>query len=108
MDDDVDIPDEIIVTPWDVVEHIRNDDDEIEYLNAVLELNDPALAEDALRVIVRARGLRQGTPTDGVDLQSLSHALGESAAVDLGTALRVLSALGIKLVAIRVDQVAEG
>src|ERR1700733_14887273 len=103
MADEPDIPEKIIITPFDAADFINDDEDEIEFLNAPLELGDPDMVGQALKTIVRARGMRQAGAVAGIDLQELHCALDEGAAVELGTALRVLSELGIKLVAVRAE-----
>lgn len=43
--------------PWDVIDHLQNEEDLIAYLNAVLEDGDPALLAAALDDIARAASL---------------------------------------------------
>jgi probable addiction module antidote protein len=106
MTDDFEIPVKIIVTPWDSAALIKSDEDAIGYLNAALEENDPELLAHALGVIAKARGMTQVAKDAGINRQNLYRSLGGGAAVELGTALRVMAALGIKLTASRADQAA--
>lgn len=43
--------------PWDVVDHLKTEEDRIRYLEACFEENDPALIAAALGDVARARGL---------------------------------------------------
>jgi probable addiction module antidote protein len=99
-------PDDLKIIPWNSEELIKDDEYAIEYLNAVLELNDPDLLATALGNVVRARGVAQTARAAGVDRTNLYRALGGGAAIELGTALRVIAALGIKLTASRAEQAA--
>lgn len=44
---------------WDVVEHLKTDEDMASYLEAVLEDGDPTLISAALGDIARARGMAE-------------------------------------------------
>ena len=46
-------------TSWDAAEDIKCEEDAIDFLNAVLELNDPSLVPEALGVIARSHGTAQ-------------------------------------------------
>ena len=47
-------------TNWDAADDIKCEEDAIDFLNAVLELNDPSLVPEALGVIARSHGTAQG------------------------------------------------
>jgi probable addiction module antidote protein len=107
MTEDLDIPDKITVTKFDSADYIKTDDDAIEYLNAVLDLNDPDLFAGALGDVVRARGITQAARDAGIVQDDLVRALGAGTTVELRTVLLAVSALGIKLVAVCADHAAE-
>lgn len=44
-------------TRWDVAEHLADEEDIVEYLNAVIELGDPALLQAAIGDVAKARGM---------------------------------------------------
>ena len=86
-------------TPFDPAEYLDTEAAQAEFLTAALEANDPAHFAEALGVVVRARGMSQTARDAGINRTSLYKSLGGGAAVELGTILRVLQALGIKLTA---------
>jgi len=45
--------------PWDVVDHLKSEEDMIAYLDAALEDGDPALIVAALGDIARAKGMTE-------------------------------------------------
>jgi probable addiction module antidote protein len=86
-------------TPWDSAEYLKSEEDQIAYLTAVLEEGDPELFTHALGVIARARGMTQVAKEAGLGRANLYKSLGGGAKPEIGTVLKVLRALGIKLVA---------
>ena len=49
----------IKIEPWDVAQYLKSEADMVGYLDACLELEDPALVADALGLIARARSMSQ-------------------------------------------------
>lgn len=90
--------------PFDVTEHLEDDQAIAEYLTAVLEDNDPALLTAALGDVARARGMTEIAKASGLSREALYRALRPDAKPRFDTIYRVCSALGIKLVA-QVNQV---
>jgi len=86
-------------TLWDSAEFLETEEDQAAYLTAVLEENDPELFTHALGVIARARGMTQIAKDAGLGRANLYKSLGGGAKPEIGTVLRVLHALGIKLTA---------
>jgi len=86
-------------TSFDPAEYLDTEEAEAEFLTAALEANDAEHFAAALGVVVRARGLSQVARDAGINRTSLYKSLGGAAAPELGTILRVLQALGIKLTA---------
>lgn len=70
----------LATTKWDIVDHLKSEEDMALYLEAALEDGDPALAAAAIQDIARARGLK--VPASGGDLAG---------------ALEVIKAAGLRL-----------
>lgn len=88
-------------TRWDPAEHLRDDEDMAEYLEATLELamedGDMAQVTHALGVIARARGMTQLARDTGLGRESLYKALSAEGNPEFATVLKVARALGIRL-----------
>jgi len=82
---------------WDVVEHLKTEEDMAAYLEAVLEDGDPALISAALGDIARARGMTEIAREAGLGRESLYKALSPEGNPEFATVLKVLRALGLKL-----------
>jgi probable addiction module antidote protein len=87
------------LTPFDVVEVLDTPESQAAYLNVVLEEDDPAAFLVALGTVCRARGMTRIAKDAGLGRESLYKALGGGASPSLETTLKVLHALGIRLVA---------
>lgn len=85
----------------DVTEYLEDEQAIAEYLNAVLEENDPALLAAALGDIARAKGMTAIARDSGIGREALYKALRPGAQPRFDTVQRVCSALGIKLTAMR-------
>lgn len=82
--------------PWDVVEHLKTEEDMAAYLEAALEDGDPALISAALGDIARAKGMAQIAREAGLGRESLYKALSPEGNPEFATVLRVIRALGLK------------
>jgi probable addiction module antidote protein len=84
---------------WDSVEHLHNEEDIASYFDAVLQEagDDPAFIAHALGIIARARGMSQLARDTGLGRESLYKALSGDSNPSLGTILKVVKALGLKL-----------
>lgn len=80
---------------WDTVDYLKTDEDRAAYLEACLEEagDDPAFIAKALGNIARAKGMMELSLETGLEQESLSGEINPS----LGTALKVIKALGIRL-----------
>jgi probable addiction module antidote protein len=87
------------LTPFDVVEVLDTPESQAAYLNVVLEEDDPAAFLVALGTVCRAQGMTRIAKDAGLGRESLYKALGGGASPSLDTTLKVLRALGIRLVA---------
>lgn len=83
--------------PWDVVDYLRTNEDMAGYLEACLEEDDPALVAAALGDIARAKGMTEVAREAGLGRESLYKALSANGNPELGTVLRVMRSLGLKL-----------
>ena len=86
-------------SPYDVAEHLRTPEEMAAYLEACLEEadGDAAFVAKALGDIARARGMSEVASHAGLPRESLYKALSGERNPTLGTVLRVVDALGLKL-----------
>ncbi len=82
---------------FDVVDHLKTDQDMAEYLSLVIEDGDPALLAAALGDVARARGMTQIADAAGVTREALYKALRPGSQPRFDTIARVCTALGLKL-----------
>ena len=83
--------------PWDVVDHLKTEEDRIRYLEACFEENDPTLIAAALGDVARARGMTGLARKTGLTREGLYKALSPEGNPSLATILKVSEALGLKL-----------
>lgn len=83
-------------TTWDVVEHLKTEEDMALYLEAALEDGDPDLVAAAVGDIARARGQSELVPEAGLE-GNRSPEPQVTGGSDLATMLRVIKALGLRL-----------
>lgn len=84
---------------WDVVEHLKTNEDMALYLNACLEEagDDAAFIAAVLGDIARAKGMTQLAHDTGLGRESLYKALSGEGNPSFATILKVTRALGIGL-----------
>ena len=82
---------------WDVVEHLKSEEDMALYLEACLEEGDAALIAAALGDIARARGMSQVARDAGLSRESLYKALSGEGNPEFATVMKVIKAMGLKL-----------
>ncbi|MFD6317643.1 addiction module antidote protein [Methylorubrum thiocyanatum] len=83
--------------PWDVAEHLQDEEAMAAYIEAVLEDGDPALVAAAIGDIARARGMAQIARETGRSRESLYRALSDRGNPELATLMGVLKAMGLQL-----------
>lgn len=88
--------------PFDMAEILQSEEDIQNYINLVIEENDPAELAHALGVIAKSRGMTQIAKDAGIGRESLYKALRDGADPRYATITKVLGALGLKLVAVRI------
>jgi probable addiction module antidote protein len=84
---------------FDATEHLRTPEARAEYLNIVLADGDPAEVRDALNLVARSQGMSEIAKAAGVTREGLYKTLGENGNPEFATVLRVIGAMGIRLVA---------
>ena len=83
---------------WDVSEYLGTSEDVVDYLNAALEENDPALLQAALGDVAKARGMTQIAHDVGVGRESLYKSLRSDGSPSFKTITKVAQALGVRIV----------
>jgi probable addiction module antidote protein len=84
-------------SPWDAAEYLRTNEDTAAYLDAALDDGDPALVAAVLGDIARARGMTEVARETGLGRESLYKALSPGGNPELGTVLKVMRSLGLRL-----------
>jgi probable addiction module antidote protein len=83
---------------FDAADFLTDDETIAAYLTEALDSDDPRLIAKALGAIARARGgMAQLARQTGLTREALYRALSETGNPELGTALKVMRALGIRL-----------
>lgn len=82
---------------WDSAEELNTPEDISAFLNAVLELDDPALLPDALGAIARSRGMSSVAEETGLGRESLYKSLSGNGNPRLSTLIKVLEVFGLRL-----------
>ena len=84
---------------YDVADYLKTEADMAAYLEACMEEvdDDPAFIAAALGDIARARGMAQLAKDTGLTREGLYKALSANGNPSLGTILKVVKALGLKL-----------
>lgn len=82
---------------WDVVEHLKTDEDMVLYLEAAMEEagDDAAFIAKVLGDIARAKGMTQLARDTGIGRESLYKALSGQGNPSFATILKVVHALGV-------------
>jgi len=84
---------------WDAADYLKSEADMVAYIETCLEENAPALLAAALGDIARARGMVRLAKDTGLTREGLYKALSKDGNPSLGTVLKVVHALGLKLTA---------
>src|SRR5215469_17715054 len=84
---------------YDTADYLKSEEDMVAYLEACLEEapDDPALIAAALGDIARAYGMVRLAKDTGLTREGLYKALSAGGNPSLGTVLKVMKALGMKL-----------
>ena len=84
-------------TPWDSAEFLEDDAARVAYLQAALEENDPAFFVKAVGTVARAMGMTTVAHETHLGRPSLYKALSGERDPRIGTVMKVLGALGVRL-----------
>lgn len=84
---------------FDMADHLDSEEAIADYINIVLEENDPAAFTEALGTVARARNMSQLARETGLTREGLYKALSSDGNPSFATVAKVAHALGIKLVA---------
>lgn len=90
--------DELAITPFDRAEYLDSDETISAYLAALLEEGNAKAFAAGLGDVARAKGMSQVARDAGVSRVSLYRALSGKSDPEFGTILKVMRALGLKLV----------
>ncbi len=82
---------------WDAAEHLKTEREMAAYLDAALDDGDDTVVAAALGDIARAVGMTTVARAAGVGRESLYKSLSRNGNPELGTVLRVLRAVGLRL-----------
>ena len=86
--------------PYNAADFLTDDETIAAYLTETLESDDPRYFAKALGAVARARGgMAQLARETGIAREALYRALSETGNPELGMALKVMHALGVKLTA---------
>jgi probable addiction module antidote protein len=84
--------------PFDAAEYLDNEASIHAFIGDAMESGDPAILQHALSTAARARGIARIAEESGLGRESLYKALRPDARPQFGTVVKVLGALGVKLV----------
>jgi len=88
----------IETTLYDPADYLTDDETISAYLTLSLESDDPRVIAKALGAVARARGgIAQLARETGISREALYRALSEAGNPELGTVLKVMHALGVRL-----------
>ncbi|MEO5565877.1 MAG: addiction module antidote protein [Luteimonas sp.] len=84
--------------PFDPAEYLNSEASISAFVSDAMESGDPVILQNALNTAARARGVAQIAEDSGLGRESLYKALRPGAKPQFGTIVKVLGALGVKLV----------
>ena len=86
--------------PYDAAEFLTDEETVAAYLTEALASEDPRVIAKALGAVARARGgMARLARETGIAREALYRALSDTGNPELGTALKVIHALGVRLTA---------
>lgn len=85
--------------PWDMAENILTVEDVRLHLEAAFEDGDPGVIAETLGAIARSRGMTEIARQAGVSRETMYRAFRPEGNPTLDTLVRVMRALGLKLIA---------
>src|SRR5215208_4923132 len=88
----------IKTVPFDAAEYLADEESITDFLNASAEMGDPAVLLNALNTVARARSMTKLAEDSGLVRESLYKALKPGAQPRYETVMKVVDALGVKVV----------
>lgn len=88
----------IKTVPFDAAEYLTDEESIAAFLNASAEMGDPAVLLNALGTVARARSMTKLAEDSGLGRESLYKALKPGAQPRYETVMKVVEALGVKMV----------
>jgi probable addiction module antidote protein len=83
--------------PWDAADHLKTEEDMVNYLEAAFEDGDSSLIQAAIGDIARARGMTDIAKNTGLGRESLYKSLNPRGKPSFATVLKVIKVLGLSL-----------
>ena len=87
----------IETTPFDVAEYLTEPEDQLRLLEDAFASGDEHIVAAAIGIVARARGMTELADATGIKRQALYRALSDKGNPTLGTLLKVLPALGLRM-----------
>ena len=81
---------------FDMADHLDSEEAIADYINIVLEENDPAALTEALGTVARARNMSQLARDTGMSREGLYKALSGEGNPSFATVMKVAQALGVR------------
>lgn len=88
------------VTPFEVADYLKTEQDMAEYLSAVMESGDAEATLAAIADIAKARGIAKLAEDSGLNRESLYKALRPGAKPRFDTVCRIMAALNLRMTAV--------
>lgn len=86
------------LSPFDAAEYLKDEESIAEFLNASVEMSDPAVLLNAISTVARARSMSQLAEASGLGRESLYKALRPGSQPRYETVFKLLSAIGVEVV----------
>ena len=94
----------VTTTRWDIQDYLKTPEDRAGLLEAVLEDGTPQDIANVLGEIAKSMGMTKIAEEAGLGRESLYKALSLTGNPELGTVLKVVRALGIRLQAVPIEE----
>jgi len=89
--------------PWEPSEDLETPESIVHYLEAALEDGDSKVIAAVLGDIARSKGMTAISEATGLGRESLYKSLSENGNPEFATVLKVVEALGLRLLAVPID-----
>lgn len=82
---------------YDAADYLKTEEDITNYLNSVLELNEPEVFAKAIGDVARAHGMAKVAKSTGLKRETLYRSLSSKGNPQLDSLMKVLGAIGMRL-----------